>query len=209
MLGGRRWCHSLKESGGALTAAGKSGVKTVSNGQRLHICWYCSVVSIFSHTGGIHLLEEKPYAIVFCAYIQAHKHIYIYIRVYAHSHTHLQGCRLECEAERQLYFIEGSVPDLFFFCVTFPHFYKQNSSKHSYADSYSLHSDVRLTTLVSKRKLDLQFFSYLFYWILFPKVYISTFYQDICILNLLYTSAVGFLLEICKKSAKEEKKEAI
>lgn len=85
----------------------------------------------------ISLLEEKPYTIVFCAYIQAHKH-YTYTYIYIHTpHTHLQGYRLECEAERQLYFIEGSVPDLFF-CITF-----RNTSKHSYVDSYFLHRDVK------------------------------------------------------------------
>lgn len=54
----------------------------------------------------------------------------------------MQGGRLECEEARQLYLIEGSVPDPFF-CITFLHFYNWHTTKHSYVDSYFLHSDVK------------------------------------------------------------------
>lgn len=147
------------------------------------------------------------------SFVLIFRHTNIYTYTYMYMHTPIHTCRdvdLSVKQKDSFILLKDLCLTCFFFVCYFPSFLQTEFLKTQLCwQLLSAQWCERLTTLVSKRKLDLQFFSYLFYWISFPKVYISTFYQDICILNLLYTSAVGFLLEICKKSAKEEKKEAI
>lgn len=175
-------------------ADGKSAVKAPSNSQRLQSCWEYLIVRILSHT---QIYQEEQGKCTFFFWGKKDPHLLVFIYVHTHIYTHTYaGGSLECEAERQFYPINGSVPDLCFASVSFTFttriiFASQHISKDCYVDSYLLSAQKceRLTTLVSKwTGLDLPFFS-LFYWILFPKALLNTSDWNICIINLHYTSA--------------------
>lgn len=80
------------------------------------------------------------------SFVLIFRHTNIYTYTYVYMHTPIHTCRdvdLSVKQKDSFILLKDLCLTCFFFCVTFPHFYKQNSSKHSYADSYSLHSDVK------------------------------------------------------------------
>lgn len=148
-------------------ADGKSAVKALSNSQRLQSCWEYLIVRILSHT---QIYQEEQGECTFFFWGKKDPHLLVFIYVHTHIYTHTYaGGSLECEAERQFYPINGSVPDLCFASVSFTFttriiFASQHISKDCYVDSYLLSAQKceRLTTLVSKwTGLDLPFFFFI------------------------------------------------